>query len=423
MKKYLGHATTLVTSGTAKDTYILFVGNTLSAFLGFVFTILVARRISVADFGIFSAASNLVMIISSVTDLGISAGIINFVSENARDAKKKAEFIKAALIIKVVTIVLASLLVFILAPLASQGLLATSDLSIAYWVAVISVGMFGLSFFPFVLRAEKRFLKSAVIDVSIGFFRVAVVLVFLFLGILTLQASLFAFALAAFGTVLVGFYYVGTAFFKAKPQVAIYKRLLGFSGWVGLNQTISAVGSKLDVQMLAYFSGAAVTGIYSISSRLAFFIVVLTSSYSSVLAPRFASFGNREIEKKYLVKTTLALLPVVVGIIFWIIIARPFILFLFGNKYLEAIGVFQALAAAMIPFILTASAVSAIIYAMKKPIYIGAFSVFQFVAIFVLNFFFIPKYQALGPTLTFGVVNTVFLIFSWAIVIRHYFLK
>ena len=77
----------------------------------------------------------------------------------------------------------------------------------------------------------------------------------------------------------------------------------------------------------------------------------------------------------------------------------------------------------MIPFIFTAPSVSAIIYGMKKNVYIGAFSFFQLAAIFLLNLVFIPKYGAIGPTITFGITNTILAIYTWIIVINNYWIK
>ena len=109
--------------------------------------------------------------------------------------------------------------------------------------------------------------------------------------------------------------------------------------------------------------------------------------------------------------------------IIWILIAKPFITILFGQKYLLAVPIFQALCAAMIPYMSAVPSVTAIIYGMKKTIYIGMFSFFQIVAIFFLNLIFIPKYGALGPTITFGIVNTILAIYSWVIVVRYYWSK
>jgi len=196
--------------------------------------------------------------------------------------------------------------------------------------------------------------------------------------------------------------------------------LIRFSGWLGVSSVISAVSGRLDITMLAALLGATATGIYSISSRLAFFIVLLASSYSSVLAPRFASFGDPANVKTYIKKACLALIPMVVGILLWVLIARSFIILLFGEKYIESIPIFKALAAAMIPFLLTVPAVTAIIYAMKKPILVGSFALFQLIATFFMNLYFIPKYGSFGPAITFAIVNTILAVYVWFIVIKYY---
>ena len=132
---------------------------------------------------------------------------------------------------------------------------------------------------------------------------------------------------------------------------------------------------------------------------------------------------KREKEKSYILKATLGTLPIIVGIILWIIIAHPFITILFGDKYAEAVIVFQIYALSMIPFILTAPSVSAIIYSMKRTKLIGLFSFFQIILVFVLNYIFIPIYGPIGPTITFGILHTILLIYTWYFVIKHYFLN
>ena len=53
----------LVFSKTAKDIYIVFVGNIVSFFFGIIFAILAARAIEPSGWGIFSAAGGLMVIL------------------------------------------------------------------------------------------------------------------------------------------------------------------------------------------------------------------------------------------------------------------------------------------------------------------------------------------------------------------------
>lgn len=425
MRKYYERVKLLAFSGTAKDTYVVFLGNVFSAFWGFLFTLIVARVLSISDFGIFSATLNLVVILASLTDLGISSGSVNFISEHLAkgETEKAKEYIKASFVVRFLIVMAISSVVIILSPQVSSKLLATNDPMFAVWAAVIPIFLFPDMFFPAILQAKKEFLHSALMDNAFYVARLIFAFGFSIAGALTMPRAFLAFGAGFIVTVVQAVIYIKTDFLASKPTAVEYRKLLGFSGWIGVNRIISSVSGRLDIQMLAAMAGAFATGLYSIPSRLASFIVVLGGSFSAVLAPRLAGFGNEESEKKYILKSLLALLPITAGIIFWIIIAKPFMLLLFGTKYLASVPVFQALAASQIPFLFTVPSVSAIIYSMKKTVFIGAYSFFQIAAIFLLNLALIPKFGPFGPTITFGITNSLLAIYTWVVVIRHYWLK
>lgn len=421
VEKYINRARTLAFSSTAKDTYLMFVSNISTAFLGFVFTWILARGLDVSDFGIFSAASNLVFMLVPLVDVGVTAGLIRFVSsfESTGKSEETQKYVKAGFVTRLVLTFLFSIILIIFSEPISRGFLATTDPMIAVWVAIILVGMFFMSFFPFVFQAKRQFFKSAVVDVTYSVGRVAFALIFLIVG-LTLNRSLASFALAGVVSFFVVWKLYGYSFLKVNVKKNIYKKLLGFSGWLGVNKVLSSIYSRTDVLLIASLVGATTTGYYSIASRLALFVVVLAASLSSVFSTRLAAFNDKLKEISYLKKSTLVLLPITAGILLWIVFARPFILLLFGEKYIESVVMFQYLASAMIPFLFTVPSVTAIIYAMKKPKYIGAFTVFQAILMVLLNYVFIKRFGAIGATFAVGIVNTLLALYSWAIVINHY---
>lgn len=425
IKKHIDNVKGLIFSATAKDTYTLFAGNVGAAFWGFLFTLIVARSLSIYDFGIFSAVLNLVIIISSLADLGISSGAVNFVAEHWSQGNhiKANEYVKASFLIRLIVTLLISLMVLLFSPFVSERLLASGNPTMGVWVSVVVIFWFFDLFFPYILQAKKKFLHAVIYDNAYYVGRLLFAFLFYLAGMLTVEKAFWAFGAGFFITVIFTFIYVKTDFLKTKPKKEEYVKLIKFSGWIGVNRLVSSISGRIDIQMLAAMAGAIATGLYSIPSRLATFIIVLCGSYSSVLATRLASFGNKEEEKKYIIKSSLALLPISVGIIIWIIIAKPFMLVLFGEKYLPAVPIFQALAAAQIPFLFTVPAVSAIIYAMKKTIYIGTLSFFQLAIIFAMNYYLIPKYGVFGPTITFGVTNTLLAIYVWFLVIRYYWVQ
>ena len=403
-------------TATAKDTFMLFAGNLGAAFWGFLFTLFVARSMSVYEFGILSAVFNFVVILSSLADIGISTGAVNFVSSyTARGEHEKAnEYTKASFLIRLFIVLGISVIVAIFAPFVSKTFLASNDPKIAIWAAVIPI------FLPYILQAKKKFLHSTVIDNAFYLARLLFALSFYVVGGLTMNKAFWAFGAGFVVEVILVAIFVKGDFLRAKPQKDEYRNLLKYSGWIGVNRIISSISGRLDIQMLAMMSGALATGLYSIPSRLAGFITVLVSSFSSVLAPRMASFGNKEAEKKYIIKSLVAILPIVIGIVLLVLIAKPFILILFGEKYIDSVPVFRALALAQIPSLFTVPSVTAIIYSMKKTIYIGAFAFFQAAFIFLLNLFLIPRLGVYGPIITIGILGIISVIYTWVIVIKHY---
>lgn len=416
---------TAALSATAKDTYVLFTGNLLTAFWGFLFTVIVAKALSISDFGIFSAALNLIIILIAVGDIGVSSGAVNFVSEfyAKKNEIKSNEYIKASFIIRVLVALIILVIVAIFSPQISKSLIATSNYKVGLWAALLPIFLLPDSFFPFILQAKRKFLKATIIDNLFYLGRLSFAYFYYIKHMLTMDIAFWSYAIGFVLTLVLSLTYVNINFLHSRPKLNEYKKLIKFSGWLGVNKIVSTVSGRLDITMLAALAGAGVTGLYSIPARLASFIVVLTGSFSSVLATRLSGFGNKESEKKYIIKSLYAVILITIGVIIWIIFAHPFIKLLFGEKYVPSVYIFQALSLSMIPFIFTVPSVTAIIYAMKKTSYIGIFSFFQIAAIFLLNFVFIPKYGPIGPTLTFGIVNSILLIYSWLIILRYYWGK
>lgn len=421
MRQYLDRGKKVLFSATAKDTYVLFVGNMISAVLGFLFVFLVAKFISRDDFGVFSAALNLVVILTSISDLGITSGLINFIAkaDSEKDEATSLKYQKAGLLIKISVVLTLSLIVILFAPFISKTLLASSDPMIAIWVAIISFALFVPMYFPYVLQAKKKFMESMVIDNIYYLFRLVGLAPFILLGGLTLNG---AFSTALFGFVvslILSFVFLKFEFIKSKPSKETYLSLIKFSGWVGLNRIISAISGRLDLSMLAVLSTAYVTAGYSMASRIASIAIIFTSSYSAVLAPRFSSIGDKEKEKKYLMKATLGAIPIALITLISFVVIGPFINYFFPD-YVDVIIVYKYLIIALIPFIFTAPSVTAIIYAMNKPKYIGLYSFIQIAIVFGFNYLFIPLYGYMGPVYTLAISNTILAIYTWIIVIRYY---
>ena len=86
---YISYLYSLALSQTARSTYLTTFGAGLNAFLGFVFTIVVARSISPSDFGLFSVIVNLITVLFVFCDAGFNSSILKFLPQAIRDGKKE----------------------------------------------------------------------------------------------------------------------------------------------------------------------------------------------------------------------------------------------------------------------------------------------------------------------------------------------
>lgn len=425
ISKNVKKITDLLLSGTSKDTLTLFIGNGVSAFLGFVFVYILTQKLTVAEFGVFSAAANLIIIISSFTDLGITTAMINFVSVKlgANDKAGAEKYLKASFVLRFVSILIVSGIVLLIPKYVAVNFLSTDKIAVSYWVSIISIGLTAWLTFPYAMMAYKKFWPSVFLDWSLGIPRILYFLALIMFLPTNLNTALLAYGLSTVLPIIYGFSVTGIKFLKSKLKNSDYFDLIKFSGWLGVNRIISSISGRLDVTMLANLTNAVVVGEYSIASRLSSFVIVLSSSLGSVMSTRFARFNEIEKEKKYLIKSTLFTIPIVLGVILWIFIAKPFILILFGEKYLGSVTILQYLLISLIPFVLSTPAVTAIVHAMRKPVYIGVFSFIQVAMIFVFNLYYTNLYSGLGPTIAFMISNTVLAIYSFVIVYKYYFRK
>jgi len=142
-------------------------------------------------------------------------------------------------------------------------------------------------------------------------------------------------------------------FLSASADRDNIKKLLSFSSFVGIARVLTSLAGKLDVIMLLAITGNPVeTAVYSIAARFAFLYPILSGSFSTVIAPRFASIKSKDELNNYLTKVIFATLALIGTILLLILLAGTFPVYTFGfEKAQPSIPVFRFLLMAMIFFV------------------------------------------------------------------------
>ncbi len=423
MKKIIHKTKSLILSRTAKNTYTLFVGNTADAFFSFLFSVFAFRLLETSEFGIFSAINNFVIIVFSLLDLGIGSGVIKFVSyhEDKKEGSLANKYLKAGVFLRIALALTAAVIIWFISPvLAPKAFLTNKTMAILLaGVAVVFLSIIDIT--TFALQARSKFKLSAITYTSFSGSRI---LIFFLIGKLagefTLSLTILSTVLASILSASAGLIFLGRNYLKEKPDEDIYKRLISFSGWIGLSRIATSLGGRIDTQLVLLLLGAFSAGIYSVAARIASFYPVIVTSFSSVLAPRLASATTLEEVKPFIKKSILAVALLILAMGFGILIAHPFIILLFGEKAAPSVPVFQALTLAFIPFVANSLAISTIIYTLKKPWIIGLTSILQTILVIVGQLILIPTLGKIGPAVSMGIANTITMLISYSVIARSW---
>lgn len=396
----------------------MFFGNITSFFFGIVFAVWAARILEPSGWGVVSGAIGLVAIFGSFGDLGLTSSLFAFVSGKwAKGEKKEAN--KVQNFIFSLRVVSSTILCLILVIFSKQilSLLGSQNILIIF---ASSLGLFGgllIDFQVSVFQAKSRWYLASFASALTNFFRLTFLVILFFLARVSLENVIFIFFLSSFVSFLL-------TLFWEKPSLVLsgWKKYFGkvskFSLWMGVNRIAGASSSRIDSILLLQFSSAFNAGIVGAARQLANAVLILLSSFATVIAPRFSSYQGINL-KKYFKKTILFSILLSLGVCLGIFLVEPITL-LFGPKYSQTAGVLSYLLVGLIPFALSAPAVNALIYSFKKPMVIGILSVIQFPLIFLGNWYLIPILGIYAPVLVIGLWNLSTLLVA-SIFVHFYF--
>jgi O-antigen/teichoic acid export membrane protein len=404
-------------SGTFKDTLISLSGNGLIAVGGAAFTIVIARSFSPDKFGLFSALWSLGILLASLGDFGISAALTNFLPKFRDDRSSiiSLTFWLQLIIALILGLVAVNFLFFrqILIP----GSESTQYLFVGFLVFIYILE----AFIENVFNAERRFVTTTSLQAGDSLIKL-ILLAFLYFNLLiSIETVFLATTTSALIITLIGLSKEFKNISLIFPKYYI-KKIFSFTKWIALTRIFSVAVARIDIILLASLSSTFQAGIFSAASRIALIFTLLASSLGNVTAPRFSAFTSHADIVKYIKKLLLLASLLSFGMIFTAAIATPLITIIFGTKYFDSIIVFRYLTLAMIPFMFTIVTINPLIYYFNKPKFIAKTTIIQVIALIALDYLLIPKFGAIGPTISLGITNLLVLIIT-GIKIRQLFLK
>ena len=398
----IGKIRSLLFSQTSRDTLISFTGLGTIATVGMIFSIITARGLGPAAFGLFSALTALVTLLSSLGDLGISSALVNFLPKVAdrRNVLISVTFWFQIVVTLVLTLALMAAGLFhnfIIPGSTPQHFITIGVLTGLYVLQGFALGIF---------NAEKKFLRASILQGSDSIIKLIIVTGLFFSRNLNIELAILANVFSTLISLIYGFWGEFRNIRPIFPRAQLAE-IFQFSKWIALSRTFGVMVSRVDVILLNLLAGSFQAGIYSAASRIALVFALLVSSIGAVTAPRFSAFVHKEDIRRYLKKVALMVGGISLIMLSTVILADPLVRLIFGEEYLAAIPVFRAMTLAMIPFLFSVVTSQPLIYSFNQPKFFSWVTIVQVVIIISLDLIFIPRYQALGPTISLGIANVI----------------
>lgn len=384
----------------------------LGGLLQLAAVVLVARSVSVSDFGIYSFILAFAVFFQLLADSGLSNILMR---ELAKQPDKLAEILGAALSLIWTLSIGVELIILAIVPFLNFSL-EVKLLTVAMGAATLS--LFHCAGYGSALRSQEDNELHA-----LGFLIHKVLFcALIFLGLrmgLALVGIVFAHLIP---NVLLCFYYrwmVVRRYARPKMRIdlAMWKYLLTNSIPVGGATMVRLLAQQVDVMILSWLSDLRTVGLFSGPYRISMTLRFIPQTLAIPLYPMYSRLAMDPEAKEQLhtAYTRSVKFFVIAGFpvaTLFLIFSSKMITLLLGDKYQVALPAMQLLGVAFLPFFVS-SPFPFLLTALDKQRFLMVSSIFSLLLRIGLNFLLIPFYGYMGPCIAFFASETVMLI-VWA---------
>ena len=404
----------LVSSQLARRITLVFTGNILAAGLGFLAVLIVARNLTVSDFGLFIIVISFMRTTSSLSDLGMDTAMIRFTSSYlvVEKTEEATQVLRMSLIVKGISSFILAVIIF-----NTAGLLSTELFHYQRLTSPLKLAAFGMlaasasNYFISVFCTYQLFRMSVILQLLVDFGKFFAVMVLMFSVGIDLFSAVAVFAFAPLLGVLFGFGQLYLKLFsKIKPIKNLFKLLLSYSKWTFTCNVCNLVFSFVGIFMLAKMLGSEAAGIYGLALNLAFILPILAGSLRAVLLPEVSRFREIKQLEKYIRSSLKISVCIGISIVPFLFFSHKVILFFFGSRYLDAVPIFNWL---MLSYIILTinSTIRVTLHSMNRPQVLAVVDLLKLTVMVIGCYLLIPFLGTLAPAIMALIVNVIVLSF------------
>ena len=406
-------------SSTLENTLWLGGASIVTGLAGAATSAILARSLGVEEFGVLSLVLTLMVLLSDLSDLGMSNSLIRFGAQSVGEGDigrlriVLSTYLRAKVYLGCLVLLAAAVFV---RPVVSAVFGHVDDRVIPFfWMSLPAVALSSVAgVFAPLFQSFKKFRLQAILSVIRALAKIGILL-----GLVGIHFGLSIPIVLVIEMISLGMYILGAYSFAPVRGFSLKLRdehlareMFAFNKWISLYQIIALLGGRLDVLLLGGLSNALSLGLYGAASKVATLVVTFSNSYLTVLLPEISAGGSTEGLRKKQQTATVIVVFLAGGILALGALADPVIRVLFGATFADAAPVLRIMSIGLICTVL-GYPFNAVLFALNRSVVFPVLSAVSVVVLTVVNYLLIPRFGAEGAAIGFSASSLSALLVSY----------
>ncbi len=401
-----------------KNTGILLFSELILKITLFLYTMFIARYLSVKGFGTLSFAIAFSHIISIFYDLGLSTFTTREIASNKSLVGK---FLGNIALMKLIMVSISSGLMIIIVNLVGYQEIVKNVIYLMTLSAIINcfINLFNSIFSAF----EKMEFISIGRILNAIFMVVGINIVFFFeMDIIAISSLYFivnAIILGYSFAICIGKFELH----KLKVDIKFWKRTIKESFPIGISSIFITIYFNLNPIMLSFFINYTVVGWYDASMKIIFMFTILPTVFIQAIFPiisRHFKYSRDIVGREYALAFKYIFIIAIFFFINGLIFADNLILMFFGEKYIPSIISLQILIC-VIPFIFLTILFGNFLIAIGKQKVVSVVAGLNVSVSIISSLILIPTHSYIGASIVYVITEVCGWILMFSYISKNYF--
>lgn len=320
-------------------------GNGLSRALSFLIFILLARKLTVSEFGSFSIFFTFLMFCLQVT-VAFDQAYVKFACES-QDVDSRKKLLTACMKLKFFFLIAVLLLAYPLSSIIVMYMNLSANSFVWIFLSLLTGALLGINFtYGTYFQVNKNFFMYSLVNVFFNAASLILVCILVFISdtIDTLRLSYFYFVISFFLAFISTWLLSLVCNLFRFNDLDEIKTSLCFAKWQVVSTILKIVSSRMDLFILGSFVTLSEVGLYSVGIRINGLAMLFVGSTMSVFLTKSGKATGSRVSLVEYLKESYTVTAAICGIILFASLWAPFFVnVLFGSKFLDAVPVVQML--------------------------------------------------------------------------------